>query len=367
MSNLGIYIHVPFCESKCAYCDFYSNIADEDTYNRYTDVICKHITSIGNTTKIDADTLYFGGGTPSILGGKRIAKIIETVQNRFGLKNAEITVEVNPKNDITNEFNIMYNAGVNRISLGLQSAINNELSALSRKHNVDDVIRTIDTAKSSGFTNISCDIMLGIPHQTMTSLKETLNFVLSLNIQHVSCYMLKIEPNTKFGKTDEMLLDLPNEELIAEMYLYTSRILSERGFEHYEISNFAKLGYRSRHNCKYWLCNEYLGFGPSAHSFFNGQRFYYERDTEKYITHPVAISDGTGGDFDEYCMLRLRLSDGIEFSNIVTLFGENSAKKIFNSAKCLNNSGLLHLTDKKVCLTPKGFLLSNSVIQKLIY
>ena len=363
---IGIYIHVPFCESKCAYCDFYSYKSNEITYSNYTAALCQHIFAAGVQLSVFADTLYFGGGTPSLHGGKRIAKIIKSSKQAFNIKDAEITVEVNPADNLFNDFKIMADAGVNRISVGVQSAIDSELKSLSRRHSVGDVIRTVNDAKNAGINNISVDLMIGIPHQTFDSLKTSLDFILGLDINHISCYMLKIEPNTLFGNINIDELNLPDNDTVADMYIYVSNYLKEHGFEHYEISNFALDGFRSKHNLKYWQDKEYLGFGPAAHSFLNNKRFYFERDTEKYIDHPEIIHDGFGGNSDEYIMLRLRLSDGINYKEYEDKFGKAFDKKIISKAKELEKYGLIEFNDNGFCLTLNGFLVSNTCISKLL-
>ncbi len=364
---LGIYLHVPFCTSKCSYCDFYSYRADVAVFGRYADTLCEHIKLAGEKLNRTADTLYIGGGTPSLLGGERIAKLVKASQSAFGLKNAEITVECNPADDLKADFEKMASCGVNRISLGVQSAVDGELKALSRRHGNTDVIRTVNDAKSVGLGNISLDLMLGIPHQTTKTLKQSLDFLLSLKPKHISCYMLKIEPNTPFGKADTDTLHLPDEDLTAEMYLFTSEYLSRHGFCHYEISNFALPGYESRHNNKYWLSEEYLGLGPAAYSYINEKRFSFDRNTELYLTSPAVNSDGDGGDFEEFVMLRLRLARGIDRSELETCFGKDNADSLFKKADILKYTDLIELNGGRLRLTAKGFLVSNAVIGKLLY
>ena len=269
--------------------------------------MCEHLYLAGQRLERPADTLYFGGGTPSLLGGERIARLIHAAKQGFGDNFTEITVECNPADNLKADFEVMAKAGVNRISLGVQSGIDTELKALSRRHTTDDVVRTVKDAKAVGIHNISLDLMLGIPHQTMESLKKSLDFLLSSEPTHISAYMLKIEPNTPFGKADISSLNLPDEDTVSDMYLFVSDYLKSRGFEHYEISNFAKKGYRSKHNTRYWLCEEYLGLGPAAYSYLNGKRFSFDRNCEQYLTCPTVLSDGEGGDFEEFSMLRLRL------------------------------------------------------------
>lgn len=366
-NKLGLYLHVPFCDSKCAYCDFYSYRADVLLYERYTDTLCEHIRLAGERLKRQVDTLYFGGGTPSLLGGERIKRLVDTVRASFKGEIDEITVECNPADDLKADFELMKKAGVDRISLGVQSGIDSELKALSRRHSVSDVIRTVNAAKAAGIHNISLDLMLGIPHQTMESLKASLDFLLSLEPTHLSCYMLKIEPDTPFGRSDIKTLDLPDEDTVSDMYLFTSEYLQKHGFEHYEISNFAKNGFRSKHNTRYWLCEEYLGLGPAAYSYVNGQRFSFDRNCEQYLTAPHISPDGEGGDFSEFCMLGLRLKEGLNFSELERRFGAEPTELLKTKAEKFRNTGLVNLTDRNLCLTVQGFLVSNAVIGELLF
>lgn len=336
-------------------------------YDRYCDTLCEHLRLAAQRLNRSADTLYFGGGTPSLLGGERIARLVKTAKESFGDNFAEITVECNPADDLKEDFKLMAKAGVNRLSMGVQSGIESELKALSRRHSVDDVVRTVHDAKAVGIHNISLDLMLGIPHQTMDSLKASLDFMLSLQPTHVSAYMLKIEPDTPFGKADINTLDLPNEDTVSDMYLFVSDYLSKHGFEHYEISNFAKKGFRSKHNTRYWLCDEYLGLGPAAYSYVNGKRFSFDRNCEQYLTCPAVLFDGDGGDFSEFCMLRLRLSDGIDFCELTERFGKQLTDWLKQKAQKFTKSGLVNLTNRNLSLTVKGFLVSNAVISELLF
>jgi len=359
-------LHAPFCKSKCAYCNFYSFNADGHTKTCYTAVLQEHIKLSGARLCSVADTLYFGGGTPSLLGGERIASIVRTAKESFGDCFNEITVEVNPGDDLQNDFNLMRSAGVNRLSIGVQSAVAEELKTLSRRHTAEDAKHTVELARRSGFDNISVDLMLGIPNQTSDSLNQSLNFVLSLKPTHISCYILKIEPDTVFGKTDLNTLNLPSEDEVADLYLQMCTTLADAGFEHYEISNFALPGYRSMHNMKYWNCEEYLGLGPSAHSFLNGKRYYFERDLGKYLTSPDIVFDSDGGDEEEYLMLRLRLIDGVNYNKYFQKFGKPFPAHIVDKARKFTDAGLVSMSENGFHLTENGFLVSNSVISELI-
>ncbi len=365
-NSLGLYIHVPFCISKCAYCDFYSVPQNEETYETYKAVLLNQLTEAKARLSVYADTLYFGGGTPTLLGGKRISEVVTVAKENFGLKDAEITVEANPSEHLYEDFKQMATAGVNRISIGMQSCIDKELKALSRRHTAEDVKRTVSDAKKAGITNISVDVMLGIPHQTLDTLKQSLNFCLTLGVTHVSCYMLKIEPDTPFGKADINSLCLPDDDTVADMYLFMSDYLQSNGFEHYEISNFAKQGFRAKHNMKYWQQKEYLGLGPAAHSYVLGKRFYFERDLNKYLTNPKPIYDSIGGTSDEYVMLRLRLKDGIVFKEYEEKFGHTFSQKALDKIKQYEKVGLIKTFDGGFCLTKQGFLVSNIIISEIL-
>ena len=329
-------------------------------------MLLSHLAEAKARLSVFADTLYFGGGTPSLLGGKRIAEIVTVAKQNFGLDNAEITIEANPTEHLYEDFKLMANAGVNRLSIGMQSCLENELKALSRRHTAEDVVRTVEDAKKTGISNISVDVMLGIPHQTLDTLKQSLDFCLNLGITHISCYMLKIEPDTKFGHADINALDLPDEDTVADMYLFMSDYLEENGFEHYEISNFAKKGFRAVHNLKYWEQKEYLGLGPAAHSFLNGKRFYFERDLQKYLSSPTPVFDSQGGSKDEYIMLKLRLKDGINFKEYENLFGQPFTEKATKIIERFQKFGLINTFDDGFSLTKQGFLVSNTIISEII-
>ncbi len=314
---------------------------------------------------MSANTIYVGGGTPTVLDGETLARIILTAKIAFNFSGGEITVEANPADDLAKTFSCLAAAGVNRISLGVQSADQNELTALGRRHTNRDVERTVAAARDAGINNISLDLMLGIPYSTEKSLKYSLDFLMSFEPQHISAYILKIEQGTPFGRAGASALCLPNDDETAKMYLKTCDYLGNKGYEHYEISNFAKSGYRSHHNTKYWLGNPYLGLGPAAHSFLNGNRYRFGRNIGDFINGGDFIYDGTGGDAEEYIMLRLRLSDGLKFDGFRKKFGYEfryNRKK----AAALEAAGLVVIDNNSLRLTEQGFLLSNSIITEFI-
>ncbi len=364
-NKIGLYIHIPFCKQKCNYCDFYSFGASEAKKREYAAVLQNRIADFGERLQVSADTIYIGGGTPTVLEGENLASIIKTAKEHFSFNGGEITVEVNPADNLKETFRILKSVGVNRISLGVQSAIENELKILGRRHTNCDVERTVCDARECGIDNISLDLMLGIPGQTEKSLNETLEFFASLSPQHISAYILKVEEGTQFGKMSVEDLNLPEDDTVSELYLKACEFLKNIGFEHYEISNFAKKGYRAKHNMKYWLGEPYLGIGPAAHSFINGKRFYFERDITSFLNGAEPISDGTGGDPQEFIMLRLRLSDGLNIAEYEEKFGEKlgvSKSKL----NMLESAGYIVVNNGIVRLTEKGFLVSNSILQEFI-
>jgi len=358
LSGLGVYIHIPFCRGKCPYCDFYSLRTDERLMDRYTESVCGRLSTWAeelNGTRT-ADTLYFGGGTPGLLGAERLSSIINTVKNEFPTDLTEITVEINPSNDLQNEFERLSAAGVNRISIGLQSAVQDELDFLGRTHTPADVISAVGYAKRAGIENISLDLMLGLQNQTTESIKRSIYYISELKIRHISAYLLKIEPGTPFYDQRETL-NLPGEEAQRELYLYACEALEQAGFMQYEISNFANKGYECRHNLKYWNAEEYLGIGPAAHSFLNGRRFYYPRDIQAFMDNAPPTGDGAGGSYEEYAMLRLRLTEGLT---------GDIPPEIAQRAKPLQTAGLLVCDESGIRLTREGFLVSNAVISNLL-
>lgn len=365
---LGIYIHVPFCLSKCPYCDFYSVKSDSSLIEAYVDAVCRAIKHSGEDRR-RVDSVYFGGGTPSLLDEKYLSYILETLNRTFIFSEPEITLEANPAATLGRRLRGLRAAGVNRISFGVQSAVDAELSALGRLHTAGDAKRSILAAKVAGFENISADLMLGIPCETRGSLSQSIDFLTALPLTHISAYMLKIEEDTAFAKSGERML-CPDEDSAAEFYIDCVEALESKGFSQYEISNFAKKGKESRHNLKYWRCEEYLGIGPSAHSFINGRRFYTPRNLKSFIEaeNPasLAVADGDGGSFEEYMMLRLRLCEGLNLTEAAKKFNVDT-DKIAKKAAALEGQGLLRFKNNIISLTPKGFLLSNPVTANLLF
>lgn len=359
---IGLYLHIPFCNGKCPYCDFYSVSPESTTVEQYVDALCKEL------DKADGiyDTVYFGGGTPSLIGSDNIAKIMSHIRRTA---DCEVTLECNPSDtgsvDSRFDFSLVAKSGVNRISMGLQSADNTERTALGRRGGCDDAARAIERAKKAGISNISLDLMLGIPNQTAESLEKSVEYCKSSGANHVSAYILKIEEGTPFFKIKNKLT-LPDEDETCDLYLSAVSLLEKAGFHQYEISNFSKKGFESRHNLKYWHCEEYLGIGASAHSFKDGKRFYYERSIDGFINGNPPADDGLGGDEEEYIMLALRLCEGLNFEKFSERFGHTLSEASIRKAKELEKHGLVKVTDSEISLTVNGFLLSNSVISSII-
>ena len=362
----GLYLHIPFCASKCPYCDFYSYRSDDEAKQRYAEALIREIKRKSEELGCKADTLYIGGGTPSVLSYALLCEIIDEARRDFGIDSGEITLECNPHGLTKEFFDAVSSAGVNRISLGLQSASDTERKKLGRRADREEIKRVISYINEAGIDNISLDVMLGIPDSTADTFRKTLDFCIGCEPKHISGYMLKIEENTPFYKLRDSL-NLPDEDAVCGMYLEMCRYLGENGYKQYEISNFAKEGCESRHNLKYWNCEEYLGIGPSAHSFIDGRRFYYPSDTEKFIISPETAEDGRGGDFEEYAMLRLRLSQGLVNEQVKERFGFPISSEIRNRAELFADAGYLTNDSEGIRLNEKGFLISNKIISELIY
>lgn len=362
----GLYFHIPFCAQKCGYCDFYSFAPTEAQMDAYRDALCRSIANYAADVTEPFDSVYFGGGTPSFFGGERLKAVLCFARSVFPITNdAEITVECNPSSTSLPLLQALKTAGVNRISLGVQSALKNERSLLGRNSTGDRVRLAAENCRKAEIENLSLDLMLGIPAQTTETLDESLSFLLSLQPQHISAYLLKIEDGTPLAakKAD---LPFPDEDSVCDLYLHAAAVLEAHGLLQYEISNFALPGFESRHNLHYWRDEAYLGLGPAAHSFWNGRRFYYPRDFDAFLRGDAPVQDGKGGEKDEFCMLRLRLTEGLSDRAFFVRFGEHLPQKMFDTARTLEPYGLLHVSDDTIRLTKQGFLVSNSVIGKLL-
>ena len=364
-NSLGLYIHIPFCRSKCPYCDFFSMRSDKAGYEEYADVLKEKIRLWGKKTNKITDTVYFGGGTPSVLGTELLSDILSCIRNSFTVTDdAEITLEANPDSGKKLDFERLRALGLNRVSLGLQSANENEMKTLGRIHSLDDVKDTVSLIRKSGIDNISLDLMMGIPDQTKESLKNSIDFCADIGAKHISSYILKLEENTVFYNRRDKY-SFPDEDETAELYIFAVDYLDKKGFKQYEISNFSIEGFESKHNTKYWKLDDYLGIGPAAHSFMDGKRFFYERSLQSF-KNDVIIDDGKGGSAEEYIMLRLRLKEGLSINKCKEAFGDFSDKDFLKKIKKYSALGLMDYDGDKVSFTPKGFLVSNSILAELI-
>ena len=375
----GVYIHIPFCKRKCIYCDFYSVCGDDKLYSGFVSAVGNSIKRRSNKS-IKVDTVYFGGGTPTVLKSSQLVSILNAVKHSFDVSpNAEITVEANPCTVTIESLSELFNGGFDRISFGIQSAVDSELSALSRLHNYEQAKEAVSNAERAGFTNISADIMIGIIAQTRESLINSIEKITSLPVCHISAYMLKVEENTPLDemiKRDGSLLkSIADEDELSDRYLLMTRLLEEKGFMQYEISNFAKTGFESRHNLKYWRCEEYLGFGPHAHSYFYNKRYFEDCDVSEFIKNngepEITYTDTDVDKAEEYIMLSLRLAEGLDADRLAGLDKEGRYKNIILNAEEINRlSGerLVNISQdgKNLSLTKRGFLVSNAVISRLL-
>ncbi|MBR5872689.1 MAG: radical SAM family heme chaperone HemW [Oscillospiraceae bacterium] len=366
---VGLYIHVPFCMQKCRYCDFYSFPKGEEYFEIYKNRVIKAIDFYSKKYARCYNSLYFGGGTPLLLGEKHLSEIMEAARP-YLTPDAEVTAEGNPGVAERVDFSVLKNAGINRLSFGLQSSNERELSALGRIHSPKEAEETVKAAQKAGFDNISLDLMLGIPYQTEETLLESIDFCASLGVQHISSYMLKIEEGTALSKSDLRFL-CADEEKAADFYLLTCSELEKRGFEQYEISNFAKDGRRAFHNTRYWLDDEYIGIGPAAHSFMEGRRYYFDRSIKDFIEKPfeeIEIEESSGGGWEEYAMLRLRLTDGLDVFDLAEKFPDApNPEEVLLNAKAFEKPGLLKINGGRISFTPKGFLLSNALTAEILF
>ena len=373
--KLGIYIHIPFCRSKCDYCDFYSLAGRDDRMDQYQKALLSHIKETAPLAQdFPVDTIYIGGGTPSYYGAKRLKELLGVIRKLYKVeKDAEVTVECNPDSVDVKSLKILHKAGVNRLSMGMQSANACELERIHRIHTPQQVNEAATAARKAGFTNLSLDLIYGLPGQTMDSWKTTVEHALSLIPQHLSCYGLKVEEGTPLAARVAQGEVLPDDDQQADLYLWTVGRLERAGYPQYEISNFAKPGFASRHNLRYWLTQPYIGFGPGAHSDFGGRRYSFVRDLDAYIQGVLQ-----GGDIideseiipkrercGEYLMLRLRTVQGINEQEYRSTYFMDFAP-LQARLEQFRAQGWAEQTDGRWHFTPKGFLLSNQLIGDLL-
>ena len=378
MERFGIYIHIPFCVKKCSYCDFVSFCSDEKTWEQYTNAVVCEIENkkIENPKKVT--TIYIGGGTPSLIPENYIVKIINTVKSRFKIEeSAEITIEVNP-GTVTEKKLVAYkNVGINRISIGLQSAEDRILKLIGRIHNYQTFLSTYNLTRNIGFENINVDLMLAIPTQTKEELLNTLNKVIELKPNHISLYSLIVEENTEIKKALEVgNLEYVDEKVEREMYWKTKRILEKNGYFHYEISNFAKRGFESKHNMDCWNQEEYIGFGIAAHSYINNKRFSNISNLEEYIKNineenfekniELHENQTKQDKMKEYMIIGLRKIDGISISEFERRFRISPLFYFRFEIDKLVKENLLEVDLDYIKLTKKGLDFANIVFEEFI-
>ncbi len=386
-NKLGIYIHMPFCAQKCSYCSFNSGVYSEEIQQNYINALITELktTAVKYKTRV-VDTIYIGGGTPSMLFLGGISYVLEAVQKYFKVsENAEITIEGNPNSLTISKLREYKNAGVNRLSVGFQTYFNKHLKLLNRPHTRKDFVTAIKNAKLVGFTNVSADLLLGVPTVPKLAIKRALKLILKLGVKHVSSYGLILEEGTPIYKQiHEGKLKSPNETLSNKCYDLVLKTLTKKGFYRYEVSNFALKGYESKHNLKYWNLDDYLGFGVASHSYVDGVRYknfddiheynnYYsnskEEDAQTILPAPKHFDErkiDVGEQKDEFVMLSLRTNKGLNLNKYTQLFEEDLLKTKAKEIEELKSFNLIELNENNLKATTKGFEVLNQIILKLI-
>ena len=373
--EIGIYIHIPFCKKKCDYCDFISFSNKDKKIEEYINAIIKEIEQQKIKSKIT--TIYIGGGTPSYIDSKLIKEIIAEIKKKNVDSNAEITIEVNPGTITKNKLEDYKEVGINRLSIGLQVTQNELLKQIGRIHDFEQFLETYKMARKLGFNNINIDLMLGLPNQRIKDLRESLEKIIELNPEHVSVYSLIVEEGTPISNKIKLgELTLPEEDLERNMYWYVKNTLELNGYRHYEISNFAKPGYESRHNMNCWNQKEYIGIGIAAHSYRDITRYSNTEDLSEYIKnvknghfernriiHEIQKEDDTKR---EYMILGLRQINGISISKFKEKFGENPIYTFRNELKKLTEEKLIIVDDNNIKLSNKGLDFANIVWEEFI-
>ena len=372
--KIGIYIHIPFCKQKCYYCDFLSFANQENIQGRYVTSLIKEIKFfLKNNPEIEVSTIYIGGGTPSYIDSKYIKEILKL----FNKQNVETTIEVNPGTINLEKLKDYKEAGINRLSIGLQSTEDRLLKLIGRVHNFEDFINTYKLAKQVGFDNINADLMIGLPTQNISDIKKSLEKLVELELKHISVYSLIVEEGTVISKKlENKEIELPNENIERDMYWYVKNFLELNGYKHYEISNFAKLGFESKHNLDCWGQEEYIGFGIAAHSYIDGVRYSNTTKLEDYIENcnqgnfeRNKIIQETQNKFDkeqEYMLLGLRKLDGISIQKFKNRFEENPIYVFRNELNKLVDEKLIQINLDNIKLTNKGLDLANLVWEEFI-
>lgn len=374
-NEIGIYVHIPFCKQKCYYCDFVSYCNKDDKIEPYIKTLIKEIEM--QNIKSNINTIYIGGGTPSYIDSKYITEIMDKIKKKNVIENVEITIEVNPGTVTRGKLEDYKNSGINRLSIGLQTANNKLLKQIGRIHNYEEFLETYKIAREVGFNNINVDLILGLPNQRIQDLKNSLDEVIKLSPEHISVYSLIIEDGTPIKtQIENGKLQLPDEETERNMYWYVKNTLELNGYKHYEISNFAKNGYESKHNMNCWNQDEYIGFGISAHSYRNITRYSNTDNINEYIRniksdspeknriiHEVQKLEDTE---KEFMLLGLRKIDGVSISEFKDRFGDNPIYLYRNELKKLSDENLIKVDENNIKLTNKGIDLANIVWEEFV-
>ena len=373
--EIGIYVHIPFCKRKCDYCDFISYSNKDSKIQEYIEAVKKEIEL--QKIKSEITTIYVGGGTPSYIESKYIKEIIEEIKNKNVSNDAEITIEINPGTVTLEKLRDYKECGINRLSIGLQTTQNNLLKQIGRIHDFEQFVETYKMARKEGFKNINIDLMLGLPNQRIKDLKDSLEKVIELQPEHISVYSLIIEEGTPIcNKIEKGDLELPEEDLERNMYWYVKNTLELNGYKHYEISNFARNGYESKHNLNCWNQKEYIGIGLAAHSYRDITRYSNTEQMGEYIRnvknqnlernriiHEIQKEDDTK---KEYMILGLRQIDGIKISEFKEKFGDNPIYLFRNELKKLSEENLINIDEDNIKLTNKGIDFANLVWEEFV-
>lgn len=378
MKKLGIYIHIPFCKQKCNYCDFYSIKGDDESENKYIEAIINEIKSYKDNLRgtYMADTIFFGGGTPTIIKTENLKRIIDCLRDAIEIDNcSEISMEANPNTLTSEKLNSYKSIGINRLSIGIQSLNDEILKKIGRIHDSSEALEAIDRAKNTGFENINADVMFNIPGQTVYDIEETVTKIIDRGVKHISFYSLKLEKGTPmYSMEKNNKIIMPDEEVEREMYYAGRNIMEKNNLFQYEISNFAEKGFECRHNLKYWNQEEYIGLGPSAHSFLNNTRYSNPSDLKMYCENSMSdkferiIQEELEKDdlMFEYIMLRLRLTEGLNIKEFNNKFSQDFLEMYKLQIDYLIKNNLLELKNDFVRLTKKGLDISNYVIEEFM-
>ena len=359
--SFGVYFHIPYCFSRCRYCDFYAAGAARAVPDAYVDALLRALAGFAAALPGPPDTVYLGGGTPSLLTPAQAARLISAAAPRPG---AEVTLEANPETVTLERLQGYRAAGVNRLSIGVQSARDSQLRALGRPHTARQAAAAFEMARQAGFDNVSGDIMLALPRYSREEFDETLALIQRGGAAHISAYLLKIEPGSAFGRQPPA--GLPDADQAAGFYLYAVERLAAAGYRQYEISSFARPGREGRHNRIYWDCGDYLGIGPAAHSCLAGKRFYYPADTAAFIAGTSRPAPDGGCGAEDYLILQLRLASGLDLAEYRRRGGPDFTPRQRAFLAHCQQAGYLTLTPQRLTLTPLGMIVQNAILEELI-